>query len=481
MKKFIALSVSTFFLCFSITTLSKDNMYGYYLDENESLKQLSNGSANTPEKRLGAKVKFHKSIKKKNLIDWVESLDVEVLELKGKLNIGGNEYTVFLNDIGGYKGSFDEILDAQINIYHANAINDLVEKSEKKLNEASSTSIKEHYRKIVSNFKLAKNQEIYWTEAKVISRYSILYKIANSDTSATTVIVDKVNNAPLYDKIMSAPGIKKRTIDDIKDFSYGETPSLKSVSQSDSNIRQHSQGSLSHYTKAEAAGTLCGGNKPRENYCPPDANYEPDYPYWYVYIEARTDDNGNEVILGKAQTVIDWDGNELDALTNSSLAHCSPLLTGTSANCRTSLGLLQEDVIYVPDGTFEQETSIPNPSCFGRTGNSTTDYYLGCFTPYYVLSNLPSAYLDTTVFDDDDLYSATVGTFDGEQLSASVDYSNLIYFHTEGETIAALTGKIVNTYGQIGTRIPSSCYDNLCVFGVDTSAVIDSAPLLPVQ
>lgn len=214
-------------------------------------------------------------------------------------------------------------------------------------------------------------------------------------------------------------------------------------------------------------------------YCPPDNTFVPSNPEWGVYV-AQPYAEPADYLDGVSYTLVDWSDTSLRAFKDAATDHCNPILTGTSANCRTSIFALQEDVIYVPDSTYEAETDIPNPSCSLRTGNRTIDFWNGCFSAYYAISNFPSVYLDTTVFDSNSTYSATIGSYSGSSLSSSQIYYNYMYFDARGETLAPLTGQIVRTRGQIGTKIPSNCYNPFCVFGVDTSAVINSAPLLPV-
>ena len=229
---------------------------------------------------------------------------------------------------------------------------------------------------------------------------------------------------------------------------------------------------------AYAAGTLCG-NKPGETYCPPDNNFVPDNPNWYVYITQPYAEYP-DYLQGVTYTLVDWSAQGVRAFTDLASPHCRPVLTGTSANCRTLVGTLQEDVIYVPDSTYEAETEVPNLSCPFYTGNRTVDYWNGCFSAYYAISNFPSAYVDTTASDSGGKYSATIGTYAGAALNASSSYYNYVYFDARGETLALLTFQTTRTRGQVGSRIPASCYSPFCVFGVDTSGTIDSAPLLPL-
>lgn len=211
---------------------------------------------------------------------------------------------------------------------------------------------------------------------------------------------------------------------------------------------------------------------------PPDRTYVPDHPYWFVDVAKPYPERN--YIQGVAYTETVWGNNGIRAFTDTSLARCSPFVLGNSANCRNIItGFLQEDVIYVPDSTYEAETEIPNPSCRARTGIRLIDFYIGCFTAYYATGNWESGYIDTTFGDDFDLYSATVGLYQAGSLLSSSSYFNYIYFDAERETLESMAYKIVKIRGQVGSRIPSYCRSPLCVWGVDTSKVLESAPLLP--
>lgn len=397
-------------------------------------------------------------------------------------------------DIGGYDAPLDKVIRRQIEQYHKIAIADLTRDLAKNLvKERDKTKI-ENIRAQVANFKNSENSEIIWHKAVVIASYSELYDMTMFESIASDVMVSPINKADLFDEFWKQSGKYKRPLSDINPRPKRNLPdSLRASPVIESGFTGHfDTGDIRKFSlmlaqqaiemlvpSAHATALLCGNLSGGEMNCPPDRNFVPDNPSWYVTISKPYSETP-DYLSGVAFTLVDWSSEELRAFSDFDAAHCYPVpfIGGNAgANCRTQIGTLQEDVIFVPDSIYEAGTSIPNPSCSFRTGNRTVDFWTGCFSAYYGISTFPSAYVDTTFSDDFDDYSATVGTYRGVFLNASQLYVNYIYFDARRETLPALQGKVVKTNGQIGTRIPLTFASPFCVFAVDTSATINDAVL----
>lgn len=453
----------------------------------QSLDIISQGVSQTPFGRRDAVAIFQAGKDRKKLIEWVESNQIDVLGLTGTLQVGSQEFTVFLTDLSGYDADFESVLSKQLGIYHSDAIADMIVDLEARKEKSTSAVEKREINVSITDFKASQDTEILWTKADIVSNYTSLLNMSLNTNQIKSITVRMQNNAPVFDAYWQNQG-KRRPLDDIKIRPKGTRSSVKVglISESKdylSAIKQYSSSFASSVldfliTPVQAQATLCGPGVSGENFCPPDNNFEPDNESWYGYFYQLQNDP--TYVRGYVHTGVQWSSTELRAFADVSAPHCQPILTGTSANCRTSLGALQEDVIYVPDSTYEAETAIDNPSCTFRTGINSIDVNNGCFVAYYALSQFPNPYLDTTLFDSSNVYNATIGTYTGAYLTAGPIYGNYIYFHAYNESAAALIGKRAEARGQIGTRIPAGCFSSLCVFGVDTSAVMNSSLIYPV-
>ena len=393
-------------------------------------------------------------------------------------------------DLGGYDAPLGEVLRAQIEHYHKAAISDLMRDLTKKLGKERDKTKVENIKAQVANFNNAENSEIIWHKAVVIASYSELYDMTMFEDVASDVMVRPINKADLFDEFWKQPGRYRRPLSDIKPRPKRNLrDTLQALPETESGFtRFFDTGDIKKFSlmlaqqaieifvpSAHAAGVLCGNIINGEMNCPPDGNFVPDNPTWIVNI-SRPYIQVPDFLEGVVVTFVDWSSEELRAFSDFDAAHCHPIpfVGGNAgANCRTQYGTLQEDVIFVPDSTYEAETVIPNPSCSFRTGSRVVDFWAGCFTDYYGFSTFPSPYIDTTFSDNFEEYSAAYGAYDGVFLNASQLYVNYIYFDARGETLQKLNGKVVKSNGKIGTRIPLTCDSPFCVFAVDTSATIN--------
>lgn len=143
---------------------------------------------------------------------------------------------------------------------------------------------------------------------------------------------------------------------------------------------------------------------------------------------------------------------------------CNFVTVGFSMPCAPD----QNNVIYVPNGTYEDEVHIPNIGCTLplRTGLPADRQY-GCYVASGYDTNFPTPYLDTPVADSPTVFIAAMGSAEGKNINTSTTYSNKIYFWSNKPV--SNSGYTWRHKGQIGTRSPSNCYSTWCVYSTKTA------------
>jgi hypothetical protein len=129
---------------------------------------------------------------------------------------------------------------------------------------------------------------------------------------------------------------------------------------------------------------------------------------------------------------------------------------------------------------FEDKVLVPNPACTTFRTGAAIDKSNYCFTSDKVVTNLPTAYLDTTFSDPSDTYVASVGVRDGKQL-LNVIYESTIYgsmsgwenakglyfHHFQAVTVRDTSG--ISCITGVGGALAGS--DAACMFNVDLAEV----------
>lgn len=248
---------------------------------------------------------------------------------------------------------------------------------------------------------------------------------------------------------------------------------------------------------AQAATTaLCGPLAAKsERNCPPDKYWVPspklisgasnsvlsyiiNYSYQYDGASESLGLQSRDWSSGSFYSRFKWSTNPVNtaAYKDNSLAACVPSIDPFTT-CQN-----QNNVIYIPASTYEDEGQVPNPACssFSRTGTAW-DRSFGCYVADYAWTNLPSGYLDTTLFDGQK-YVATVGTFNASTVIPGRTYVHYQRFWAWGKNTLdkAKEEHWLNHSGQIGTRY-CSYSPALCTFSVDSTIVHRNLVYRPIS
>ena len=190
--------------------------------------------------------------------------------------------------------------------------------------------------------------------------------------------------------------------------------------------------------------TLCGPGVSGEANCPPDNLWAPDDDYWSA--ESSTSSviwnygGQSPWVEGYVYSTHEWAtqlfyGVPLNTLSYKGtwMKECDPVLDPgeLDLDCADN-----NDAVYVDDATFESEGQVPNLACSlsPRTGLGIIDRNYTCFTSSLGLSTLPSWYLDTTFFDDWQLYNASIGSLAPETIIEGNEYYAYVQFWAWGNT-----------------------------------------------
>jgi hypothetical protein len=272
-----------------------------------------------------------------------------------------------------------------------------------------------------------------------------------------------------------------------------------SASLNDSSLNNDMNGEMLLPDVQTSGGDTCGPltGLPEMN-CPPDkywlpfaamvsgaSNYVLSYITNYSYNYGGADEllatQSKEWSTGSFYSRFNWSTNSTNtaAYHNSTLPVCNPEidLNGFTANCDPK----QNNVIYVPDSTYEDEDEglVPNPSytILTRTGTSL-DRSFGCYVANCAWSNLPQAYLDTTILDGQ-TYVATVGSFSGSSIVPGQTYVHYQKFWAWKRNILNTSLDKLNHNGQIGTRF-CTVSPAFCAYSVDTTLIHKNLEYKPV-
>lgn len=439
-------------------------------------RALRQSAVERPEVRRDASIELKEGLDLNALENWLVTRQLEPLDARGTFPFADQTMTVFFGDLASYDGSLTEVLEAQVATYHQafldQAIADLKDRA--RVADPSSDEAREARRQGAA-LERARHLEITWRSLTVIGRQADLAGLLD-DPSVGRVRLGATNRAPYFDAFWDQPQRAKLPLDAIG----GPSGEPSSAARIGGRVPHSLDGAVETPPNTRAA-TLCGPPlAPSEANCPPDQYWLPSAPAWYAYFEELQ--SSPAYVRGIAHTQNRWTASQLIAYKVTQLPHCNPVVSGPDAPCRDGLfGSPQEDVIYVPKSTFEAEQSIPNPLCFFRTGIASVDRQQGCFAAYYAASSLPTAYLDTTLFDDSDSYSATIGSAAAPAIAAGATYLSYVYFDAFRQNLLTLLFQKVKVRGQVGTRVDALCVLGFanCVFGVDTTT-IDDDRILPV-
>jgi hypothetical protein len=241
---------------------------------------------------------------------------------------------------------------------------------------------------------------------------------------------------------------------------------------------------------------FCGPGIPNESNCPPDASWLPSpskisgasnssYSYIYNYTSGGNSDGYDDPVLrwsrGSFHSTLRWslatDNSKFTntaAFKRSGLKHCDPDIDFGRLDAQCSE---QNDNIFVPAATYEDEGEIDNPACLtARSPDTNYNRVNGCWEPSYASSSLPYAYLDTTLSDGPSQYSASIGTYRPDYLIEGRAYSNYTEFWGY-EHNNMLLRKYVHK-GQVGTQY--GLYSPFAVFSVDTSRLTGNVFYFPI-
>lgn len=231
---------------------------------------------------------------------------------------------------------------------------------------------------------------------------------------------------------------------------------------------------------------ICGPSTgfPESN-CPPDENWVPSpkviagaansvVSIITNYTYTHDSQQSTQWSSGSFYSRFRWSTNPVNtaAFKDHSLKACKPSIN-PFITCKD-----QNDVIYIPKATYEDEGHVPNPACslLTRTGTSW-DRQFGCFVADYAWSNLPYAYLDTALLDGQS-YIATIGSFQASAVVPGTTYVHYQSFWGWGHNKLTELGRL-NHSGQIGTAY-CSFSPAMCTFSVDTTHIHKNLPYIPV-
>lgn len=300
--------------------------------QTESMDVITSGLNVSPMTRHDAAVEFKQRKDSSQVIEWADWRAIEILSLEGTFKVGTQEVTVLLGDLGSYKDPLSDVIDAQLETYHEAAIENIIADLSKSLSGLKDQNKIKSLRREIADLRTAKKAEIQWHRAKVIASYSELYDLSLSEDEVKNVNVQKRNHADMIDEFWRQPGRQKRSINTIEPFpernlpgSLNAFPNNESIFSSIFNVKSAKSLSLqlagqaleALVPRAHAAGTLCGNKQPYEIYCPPDNNFVPDNPNWYVYITQPYAEYP-DYLQGMTYTLVDWSTQGVKAFTGSS-------------------------------------------------------------------------------------------------------------------------------------------------------------------
>lgn len=408
------------------------------------------------EARYHAKTVFAAPLDSGQLVDLATLRKARVLQVETKVatGVGQEVYTAWFGGLGLYEGTLSE----QLRFFE-----DHLGETWRRLAER---------RRLRTATPLPKRPLRFFAVEWVLPARDLLGAMRDGSAAAVALVGE---GETLEDSLERAP---KRALDShgLHGRPVAATPELEGGAQEIGGL--HKMGVVAP----------CGGPGSSEN-CPPDATWLPSSSFG---LGAGSD--FSSVVVNRAGVQTFTEGDFLTqvrwapvvpparrintaAFVDTAAVHCDPDidLGDLSAPCdRDDL-----DAVFVPGATFESEGLVPNATCLlpVRTGTSV-DQTAGCFLPTFGFTNLPSAYLDTTVADSRTPLNAAIGTVAPDRILEGFAYETYVYFWAFGTQI--VLGQKAKHIGQIGTDsflcpLPSQ----FCTFSVDTTK-LDEAIYLPV-
>lgn len=211
----------------------------------------------------------------------------------------------------------------------------------------------------------------------------------------------------------------------------------------------------------------------------------------WLYRCYPSEEQLSPITLGAAYMRVKWGGDtgtaEGETVTKSTaafkenvLTECVPVPDNMEAPCGDS-----SDATYVDDSGFELKVYIPDPACnmpilHGnfRYGDSR-DLAYNCFLSSAGgwESDLPSAYLDTTLLDDEEDFLISVGTANPSGITEGTMYFSKVLFYSNGvydsgSNLSTMESIASRHLGAVSVYLSSECvYGNpepeFCFFNVD--------------
>ncbi len=433
-----------------------DDVISAIAQQRQTLETLA---ANNPDEKRKARVFLKHGLTAKALNRLLADNPVTVTHVEGKVPLPQSQttLTVWFRNIQSHGANVEEALN-HFETLHQNEAN-----KRQKTNHSKAT--KGELEVADDIFKTRK--KLKYVEAEVVGSNLALVNLLHQTQDIELVVAeDVVNQNTLIEELSNdvAPALDQSIEDDNFD-SEVDLPDAQ----------------------AQASG-ICGPlTGPPETNCPPDKYWLPsptlmpgasnsvrsyiiNYTYNYADDSESISSRSKSWSTGSFYSKFKWSTNPMNtaAYNNSSLPACDPDIDPLefTATCDGD----QNDVIYVPESTYEDEGLIPNPACtiLRRTG-TTYDRSFGCYVADYAWSNLPSAYLDTT-FSDGKKFVATIGSFNAAVITPGKTYVHYQRFWAWKSNNLDLDVDRLDHGGQIGTRF-CSFSPAFCAYAVDTSFI----------
>ncbi len=414
------------------------------------------------EARYHAKTVFALPLDGGELLDLANQHNARVLQVETKIATGGGGevYTAWFGGLGLYEGTLDE----QLRFFE-----DHLGETWRRISER---------RRLRSASPLPKDPLRFYAIEWIVPARELLGAMRDGSAAAVALVGE---GSALEDALERAP---KRSLDS---HGFHGRP-VAATPQLGGDLPKTGGGQEIGGLHKMGVVAPCGGAGSNEN-CPPDATWLPSSSFG---LGSNSDFSSVVVNRTGAQTFTEGDfltevrwapvvppARRINtaAFVDTAALHCDPDIDigDLSAPCDRD----DVDAIFVPGATFESEGLVPNATCLLplRTGTSV-DQTAGCFLPTFGFTNLPSAYLDTTVADARTPLNAAIGTIAPDRILEGFTYETYVYFWAFGTQI--VLGQKAKHIGQIGTDsflcpLPSQ----FCTFSVDTTK-LDEAIYLPL-
>ena len=442
---------------------SKEQLHSNIVSSTEEIRQLAKDA---PEQSTLSYIILARPMSLAQIVKLARSNHLEVVGVRHSTAIGDMVYSGEFLSLNDYEGTLEEKL-----VFFENRqlvhVEGLIEKRRKRLSHMSPLeqtygAFERSLKSLEEQKKLLLSSGLKYYETRAIATHANLNTALNQASEIKVII----NGG-------SPPSFNFRKI---FPRSLPKLPLRNTEVDTESDDFQSSSGIFKHDSAITLENELfppCGPDSGGENNCPPDISWVPglvegghwEYAthiqrhFFFQYTSGKFESSIIFSPLTRHLFLVN-----LAAYSEESLPHCDVGFGLTSPGCNNN------DAVYVPSATYESEGHIHNLKCWGPRTGSGLDALLGCFVADFVFSTYPSYYLDTTLFDDNLLFNAAIGSLKASEFVPDTVYEASVEFWAVG--LHYLRGFPVRFVGQIGTTdttvpcLPGQ--EAFCVFSVDT-------------